>query len=156
MWGCEEFKGQTGSGCSPSDSPDMCLMGRPAAVDQRFLMTCHLQAAWGALPPRFMSHAAAPTGTAQPSPWLHSFFSISGSSPPETFRCFPEIFKPGDEYRCFVRCDGFFVIVVLKLEIDPGEALREESVHRKRWQSPNPIKHASRGVRTASCCRRNG
>lgn len=38
-------------------------MGSPNAVDQQLLMTCHLQAVWGALPLRFMAHVVVPTGT---------------------------------------------------------------------------------------------
>lgn len=39
-----------------------CLMGQPNAGDQQFLMTCHLQVVWGALPLRFMTHVVVTTG----------------------------------------------------------------------------------------------
>ncbi len=38
-------------------------MGQSNAVDQQFLITCHLQAVWGALPLRFMTHVVVTTGT---------------------------------------------------------------------------------------------
>ncbi|KAI9519950.1 hypothetical protein NQZ68_022977 [Dissostichus eleginoides] len=38
-------------------------MGRPNAVDQQFLMTCHLHAVQGAPPLRFMTHDVFATGT---------------------------------------------------------------------------------------------
>lgn len=61
--GVGSSKGRQEVDCTHSDSSGMCLMGSPNAVDQQLLMTCHLQAVWGALPPRFMAHVVVPAGT---------------------------------------------------------------------------------------------
>lgn len=61
LWGLEVQRAE-GSVFSHSDNSDMCLMGQPNAVDQQFLMACHLQAVWGALPLRFMTHVVVTTG----------------------------------------------------------------------------------------------
>lgn len=73
-------------------------MGQPNAVDQQFLMTCHLQAVWGALPLRFMAHVVVTTGTTRNSTpdklqllWLHSFFSFTGSL--QTFKVYLYSYK---------------------------------------------------------------
>lgn len=77
-------------------------MGQPNAVDQQFLMTCHLQAVWGALPLRFMTYVVVTTGTTLGSTpdklqvvaysfWLHPFFSLTGSL--QTFKAYLYYYK---------------------------------------------------------------
>lgn len=57
--GVGSSKGRQEVDCTRSDSWGVCLMGSPNAAERPLLMTCHLPAVWGALPPRFMARVAA-------------------------------------------------------------------------------------------------